>query len=482
MTLGDLFSARLSISNQEQIIQSRGKNKNFVELEKKLSEIFYPEDKPFNYEAEQNDILSTEADILSTEADNLVDLIIKNADAIINGKISNTESKDSINFSTLVNKAKQAEETLRKVQELVSKETINSTEVMNKLNELTKILKNCKILLQNFKSYYGNKISKAEVGSENFTNIFKILNQMEAISNLTSLKNYSQRRGLILEEILGGGNSDSRGEKYDNFVNKMVQNLSDKGITGIRIGQSIQRRGGSGSFYLADMKIDKTKKNKEFISEIDNKISLGELGSITSTIKYNTGSARQIKADVEIIFKPQIGHIQKFKASLKNWSSLKNKNLGTTSILSAVDRVGGNRQLTNAYGLSLASNNESLLLQAHKMARLSILMDVITGYSQNIGYADTLIINTGKAIKVIDPRELINEIYGKYYTDDKDNIKRKDYIKGYNEEKLGQTGQNILNSIKQHSPGRTKIYLGNIFTYLAATKVTVMMDRQLLNK
>ena len=161
---------------------------------------------------------------------------------------------------------------------------------------------------------------------------------------------------------------------------------------------------------------------------------------------------------------------RKTRASLKNWSSVKNKNLGTTSILSAVDRVGGSRQLTNAYGLSLGSTNESLLLQAHKMARLSILMDVIVGYSQNIGYADTLIINTGKAIKVIDPRELINENYGK------------DYIKGYNEKKLGQTGRKILNSIKQHSPGRTKIYLGNIFTYLAATKVTVMMDKQLLNK
>lgn len=463
MTLGDLFSARLSISNQEQIIQLRGKNKNFAELEKKLSEIFYPKDEPFNYEAEQNDILST-------EADNLVNLIIKNADAIINGKISNTESKDSINFSTLVNKAKQAEETLRKVQGLVLKGTINSTEVRNKLNELTKILKNCKILLQNFKSYHGKKILETEVGTENFTDIFKTLNQMRAISNLTSLGNYSQRRGLILEEILGGGSSGSKVKEYDAFVDHMVQILSDEGIIGTRIGQSVQRRGGSGSFYLADMKIDKTKKNKEFISEIDNKISLGELGSIISTIKYNTGSARQIKADVEIIFKPQTGHIQKFKASLKNWSSIKNKNLGTTSILSAVDRVGGNRQLTNAYGLSLGSTNESLLLQAHKMARLSILMDVITGYSQNIGYADTLIINTGKAIKVIDPRELINENYGK------------DYIKGYNEKKLGQTGRNILNSIKQHSPGRTKIYLGNIFTYLAATKVTVMMDRQLLNK
>ena len=475
MTLGDLFSARLSISKQEQIIQLRGKNKNFVELEKKLSEIFYPKDKPFNYETKQNDILEA-------EANDLVELIKKNADAIIGGEISNTENKDSIDFSTLDYKVKQAEKILRKVQESISKETINSTEVMNKLNELTKILESGKKLLQDFDSYYGKKISETEVGSGNFTNIFKILNQMEAISNLTPLKNYSQRRGLILEEILGGGSSGSRGKKYDDFVNEMAQILSDKGITGIRIGQSIQRRGGSGSFYLADMKIDKTKNNKNFISEIDNKISLGELGSITSTIKYNTGSARQIKADVEIIFKPQIGHIQKFKASLKNWSSLKNKNLGTTSILSAVDRVGGNRQLTNAYGLSLGSTNESLLLQAHKMARLSILMDVITGYSQNIGYADTLIINTGKAIKVIDPRELINEIYGKYYTDGKDSIKSKDYIKGYNEEKLGQTGQNILNSIKQHSPGRTKIYLGNIFTYLAATKVTVMMDRQLLNK
>lgn len=461
MTIGDLFSARLSISGQEQIIRQRGHNKNFKELEQKLSNIFYPEDESFNYEAMQNAVLNA-------EADDLVDLIMSNADAVIDGKINFTENKEFIYFSTLENAAKRAEETLHRVQEIVMSGSINSVEITNKLSQLTAILNEGKAQLQSLNSNYGGKILRAEIGDKNFSNISKTLNQLRAIGNLSSLGGYLQRRGLILEEIFGGGGSTSRVKAYDEFVDGMVQILANEGIEGIRTGQMTQRRGGSGPIYLAGIKAEGSKNKKIPLTEMASKISLGELGSINSTVKYDPGSARQIKADVEINFKTSNGHQQKFRASLKNWSGIENKHLGTTSILAAVDRVGGNRQLTNAYGLSLASTTPSLLLQAHRMARLSILMDIITGYSQNTGYADTLIINTGKAIKVIDPRELINDVYGK------------EFIEGYNESDLERTGQTILDNIQQRSPGRTKIYLGNIFTYLAATKVTVMMNRQLL--
>lgn len=461
MTLGDLFSARLSISSQEQIVEQRGRNKNFKELEQKLTNIFYPEDESFNYEAMQNAVLSA-------EADDLADLVMTNADAILGGKISDAENKELINFSTLENAAKRAEETLRRVQDSVVKGAVNATEIMAKLAQLSTILEQGKNYIQTFNNKYNGRILRSVIGNEEFSELSKVLNQLRAIGSLTGLGGYLQRRGLILEEIFGGGGPASRVKAYDEFVDSMVQSLADAGIEGIRTGQMTQHRGGSGLFYLAGIKTDSNRTKRMTLSETARKISLGELGSINSTVRYDPGAARQIKADVEINFKASNGHNQKFKASLKNWSGIENKHLGTTSILAAVDRVGGSRQLTNAYGLSLGSTNASLLLQAHRMARLSILMDIITGFSQNSGYADTLIINTGKAIKVIDPRSLINDVYGK------------EFIQGYNEGELEQTGQTILKAIKQRSPGRTKIYLGNIFTYLAATKVTVMLNKQLL--
>lgn len=461
MTLGDLFSSRLTLSSQMDIVEKRGKNKDFKALEAKLNNIFYPSDDSFNYEAMQNAILSK-------EADDLGDLILQNADAILGDKISSAENKELINFSTLQHAAEKAEQTILKAQQSIIDGSASSQEITAKLNELSGILNSCKNQLSAISSRYGDKILRVNAGDKEFTNISKILNTLRAIGSLTGLGGYLQRRGLILEEILGGGSQGSRVKAYDDFVNSITQALADEGIKGVRTGQMTQRRGGSGLFYLAGIKVEGAKNKKMTVTETASRIALGELGNINSTIRYDPGSARQIKADVELNFKAPNGQEQKFKASLKNWSGIENKSLGTTSILAAIDRVGGSRLFTNAYGLSLASTSSSILRQAHKIARLSILMDIVTGYSQSTGYADTLIINTGRALKVIDPRDLINEVYGQ------------EFIQGYNEGALEQTGQTVLQALKQRSPGRTKIYLGNIFTYLAAIKVSVMMNRQLL--
>lgn len=460
MTLGDLFSARLSLDSQQQIIEQRGKNKNFQDLEIKLNNIFYPIDNSFNYEAVQNAVLSK-------EADDLGDLVLKNADAILGGKISSAENKEYINFQTLVNSAEKAEQTIEKLRLSLADGSEASSAILSKLQELTMMLQNCKSQINQIGQRYPDKIFRVDVKDE-FTNISKILNMTRAIGSLTSVGGYLQRRGLILEEIFGGGSSGSRVKAYDEFVNSIASALADEGITGERTGQLTQRRGGSGLFYLASMQVEGKKNKKMSITETASRISAGDLGNINSTIRYDPGSARQIKADVEINFKAPGGMNQTFKASLKNWSGIENKHLGTTSILAAIDRTGGSRLFTNAYTLSLASTNASILNQAHRIARLSILMDVVTGFSQSTGYADTLIINTGSKIRVIDPRILINEVYGR------------EFIQGYDEENLTSTGQTVLSNIGIRSPGRTKVYLGNMFTYLAATKVTVMMNRQLL--
>ena len=140
---------------------------------------------------------------------------------------------------------------------------------------------------------------------------------------------------------------------------------------------------------------------------------------------------------------------------------MQNRDLGGTSILGAILRTSGEAS-AKSYSLSML-NNGNLLTAAHKMARLAILMDVVTGFSQKTGYADTLIIHTGSAIKVIDPTLLINEAYGKN-------------IQGYDEGEISQVAHNILKAMKSmRSPGRTAMYYGNIQAYLAAKKVKVLM-------
>ena len=446
MTLGDLFSGNIpniSLNSQINTLRQRAKGKNYKRLEKILNKIFYPKSNIYNFSEEQEKILED-------EAQHLTENIIKNAEVIIGkGSIEIDRSK-ILNISSIKQSIQRAENTL---EILLSKENVDIKNIQNSLEKLRDYINKAKEAVNN---YVGRSIIESD---KDFDKFYIILHKLKSIASLSGLDNYSQNKGIILEEIFGGGASGTRSENFNNFINSLSEDLAQQGITGKRWGDSIQQRG-ENFIYVANFKTDKTRK-KPTDTQIFNQIDIGNLGNISSTIKYNASAARQIKMDVSINFRPKGATTTKtFRASLKNWGGNK-RSLGETSILGAILRTSGT-ETTNIYSLCLLGENNTLTM-AHRIARLSILMDIVTGFSQKEGYADTLIINTGSSIKVINPISLINESYSQN-------------IKGYNGEEIqGVAGKIFENMESIQSPGRTKLYCGNIQAYLAAKKVEVLM-------
>ena len=446
MTLGDLFSGNIpniSLNSQINTLRQRAKGKNYKRLEKILNKIFYPKSNNYNFSEEQEIILEE-------EAQHLTENIIKNADVIIGKDSIEIDRSKTLNISSIKQAIQRAENTL---EILPSKKNVRIEDIQKSLEKLREYINEAK---KEVNDYVGSSIIESD---ENFDRFYIILHKLKSIASLSGLDNYSQNKGIILEEIFGGGASGTRSKNFNDFINDLSEDLAGQGITGKRWGDLIQQRG-ENSIYIANFKTDKTRK-KPTDKQVFNQIDIGNLGSITSTIRYNASAARQIKMDVSINFRPKNSKTTKiFRASLKNWGS-NTRSLGETSILGAILRTS-DTETTNIYSLCLLGENNTLMM-AHRIARLSILMDIVTGFSQKEGYADTLIINTGTSIKVINPISLINESYSQN-------------IKGYNGEEIQDVESKILKNMEYiQSPGRTKLYCGNIQAYLAAKKVEVLM-------
>ena len=446
MTLGDLFSGNIpniSLNSQINTLRQRAKGKNYKRLEKILNKIFYPKSNNYNFSEEQEIILEE-------EAQHLTENIIKNADVIIGKDSIEIDRSKTLNISSIKQAIQRAENTL---EILPSKKNVRIEDIQKSLEKLREYINEAK---KEVNDYVGSSIIESD---ENFDRFYIILHKLKSIASLSGLDNYSQNKGIILEEIFGGGASGTRSKNFNDFINDLSEDLAGQGITGKRWGDLIQQRG-ENSIYIANFKTDKTRK-KPTDKQVFNQIDIGNLGSITSTIRYNASAARQIKMDVSINFRPKNSKTTKiFRASLKNWGS-NTRSLGETSILGAILRTS-DTETTNIYSLCLLGENNTLMM-AHRIARLSILMDIVTGFSQKEGYADTLIINTGTSIKVINPISLINESYSQN-------------IKGYNGEEIQDVASKKKKNMESiQSPGRTKLYCGNIQAYLAAKKVEVLM-------
>lgn len=137
--------------------------------------------------------------------------------------------------------------------------------------------------------------------------------------------------------------------------------------------------------------------NQNFNKFLKNTTDLGtqtykfEDGSKTVTFTSRIGAKRQGKVDVT--FEYGENHTP-FRVSMKNWKNLEDKNFGHTSLLNAMGRSVTDSKVMEHFLYSTAAVKASSpqLNSAQKLARTSILLDILMGYSQKNNYADTLII------------------------------------------------------------------------------------------
>jgi hypothetical protein len=146
-----------------------------------------------------------------------------------------------------------------------------------------------------------------------------------------------------------------------------------------------------------------------------------------------------------------------FRASLKNWDQLSGRDFGETSVGSALIRTIGAEGIINDIFIPILSKEEDIKQyrdNAHQIAQISLLVDILMGYSQENNYADTIIINerSKKTIKVISIQDVL------------DNLKEKLNLKDYDGRKV--TGKIIKGRGKEN-------YYNNIYNELLDLKVAL---------
>lgn len=197
---------------------------------------------------------------------------------------------------------------------------------------------------------------------------------------------------------------------------------------------------------------------------------------------FDANSSRQQKMDIELDWGKNIKAAgykdNKYRVSMKNWQDL-NGDFGTTSAIYAILRTMRTED-TNRYLYALQENtytnsnveegHQAIVQKAHQLAKYSILVDTLMGYSQKNGYADTLFINVRSKQKVVivPIYSIIKEVYKEL---DKINVS------GYPESAIGSSAE-LVKRATDASPraaDRPTTYTNWIMKYLQSLKVSISL-------
>ena len=464
MTLGSVFGGTLSVSlngaKQEILgtLKKRSKNKNFEQLEKDLNDYFYKQN---------NGSVAQEINNIQKQ---LGDSLIDNANDILNSidfdsiKVKDIKTNEKYMLTqTLRNVIVDLKEKIHQLQIGLNRNQKNGADVIaarEKLESLQKTIDNATRILYRAGTTLGGDINHQISGSR-LSNALKYYNLLYAYNkaleqNITSMKDI----GDAFEE--GIAKFASNREKWvDGITESLIEEATAK-IT----GGYVAGRGG-GLIELVEMRMDdKHSSNKTF-----NLVETSRSGDISITTTYDTGSARQIKMDVELNIKGNKygSDMQTFKISAKNWGRTgASGSLGETNLLSALSRSAGKQK---QFSMGMLSNYADEA--AFELGRLSIMADIASGLSQESGYADTLIVNTGSKIRVVDIGSAIEAAMEAGF-----NSGRGVTIYGYHYDALKQTArQTLFNGLRgKKSPGRTKLYLQLYYGYLQQIKVSMSIN------
>lgn len=276
------------------------------------------------------------------------------------------EHKTYIEMATIeqrLEKVKQALLQVKSVKEM--------PKLQKQLTELKKMLERLQgIKTDNKGRIYLTKDKSLYQQVQQMDNLYQILSK----DTIISPKDY----GDILEYALNAMNEP---------VDDIKQGVTSELIKKITKTAGSVVTGGNGTTIKLDNSYAPKTKNKM--------IRIGKGRGASFTFKYepqfNPNSERQGKMDVELKL-PQIGTSKPFRISAKNWGTL--KDLGETSLVYALIRSLGKEQtLEYTYILQDRDNNQQQLTQAHQLAKLAIVADILMGYSQTTQWADTLVIN-----------------------------------------------------------------------------------------
>lgn len=326
---------------------------------------------------------------------------------------------------------------------------VSLEELKDTINKANNIFNQGKILVQQVENEYMLTESSFMIG-DSFLQAREIINAIRGLSIAANSNTLTlSQLGNEFEKSLAKINLM---EEAENIVDEMLMEEQHKG------SKTVSRGSGNLISYDVDISIDNINNLKKngFKTQKGNAI-----------FTYNPFEKKQGKMDVQLNFQDNLGQSDTFRISAKRWTT-DYGSFGTTSIDAGITRSGG-QTVAEAYKLALLSPNFdsygspnatiSSGYAAHDFAKAALKADIIMGLSQDEGYANTLVIDTGSKIIVRDISSLI----------EKENLTINNYLSS-NLDSLALAKYKILNS---QTTDRTSSYLGLMTNSLNKMKVSI---------
>ena len=439
-------------------VKSKRTNNNIQNLEGQLNNLFYPKGKGKNFSDFLNSIELTSKEETLETIFNKFDFKDKSTWE------NNYQSKQYIKNTTLT----KAIEDLKNV---ISK--IESTPNYINIETLSNALKQCNayiekgntILKQEVTKFFGDKsyLSNSKEAVE-IINLANTLNKM--INNPNRITN--DEAGKIFERALA----------RVNFIEQYSEDIifnDDKSLdlTNYHFGSKPVERG-SGNLINFTIKANIVNDN-EILDKAKNKYNTNfkiNEKNMEISYSYNPYEAKQGKMDVSIKLPDE--KVEPYRISAKNWMHNGTGDLGNTNIFGGIARsVNGNMTVINAYKLAVLkpekdqmdSNGDEVpnnisAQDAHDFAKMALKADVAMGLSQKTGYANVLVVNNGKEIKVYDLFDIV----------------KNSNLAGYNTGTIEDEANKAYEKIKSLIRDRTNTYLNLMTLALQKMKVTINLS------
>lgn len=488
-TLGDSFDKRFGRRNnlsQELVnatdfiksqINSKKSNADVKKIETALNNIFYPKGSQnplINREALQEAMVQENLTIMQEKLANISGAISSNgtADSLIslsdfNKQYFNNENSSGFTLSRIETLKNTIQDKMNKLNKAITSSDKNA--ILGAIQEI----ENQETQLKNLLAQYG--ASKNGLGIYNFnqfnvsqrSNIISILKTIyllyEAVSNTLTVQDWQVFKRALAET-----------SKY--FINGSVDELTQEIRSSLTSKNMVQRGISSNpiTYQVSTNVVKKDFKDKKGFTYQAPK----------SIITFTPNSTKQGKMDVQLKWDEVYGGNEKdYRVRAKLWSRGSNiRGLGTTSVFNAIARSVGQSRV-EAYTLATLRTEDQFyktwgkglpstagLKEAHDLAKLALLADVAMGANQQTSYANLLVLDMGKSIKVYDIADMIQQ-----YLRGKSELFQ---FNGYNEGTIESTMANIYNQQirrigRTQTLVRTNTYFALAFNKLNNMKVTI---------
>lgn len=441
-------------------VKSKRTNNNIQNLEGQLNNLFYPKGKGKNF----SDFLNS---IELTGKEETLETIFNKFDFEDKSTWENNYQSNQYIKNTTLTKA------IEDLKNVISK--IESTPNYMNIETLSNALKQCnfyiekgnEILKQEMNEFFGDKSYLFNSEDEDAVEIINLANTLnKMINNPNRITN--DEAGKIFERALARVNFI---EQYSEDI--IFNDNKSLDLTNYHFGSKPVERG-SGNLINFTIKANIVNDN-EILDKAKNKYNANfkiNEKNMEISYSYNPYAAKQGKMDVSIKLSDE--QVEPYRISAKNWMHNGTGDLGNTNIFGGIARsVNGNMTVINAYKLAVLKPKEDQMdsngdkvpnnisaQDAHDFAKMALKADVAMGLSQKTGYANVLVVNNGKEIKVYDLFDIV----------------KNNNLAGYNEGTIEGEANNAYEKIESLIRDRTNTYLNLMTLALQKMKVTINLN------